>query len=98
MCLAQQANADWKFAFVKSLGYSASKAALNMLTIHLAAELREAGVAVNSANPGATATDINQHRGHQTVEQGAAAAVRLALMPDDAMTGGFFGATKVEPW
>ncbi len=95
--LAQQGNADWKFAFVKSLGYSASKAALNMLTIHLAAELKEAGIVVNSANPGATATDINQHRGHQTVEQGATAAVRLALA-DDAVTGGFFGADKVEPW
>ena len=96
--LAQQANADWKFAFVKSLGYSASKAALNMLTVHLAAELKADGIAVNSANPGATATDINQHRGHQTVEQGAAAAVRLALSAEPALTGGFFGADKVEPW
>ncbi len=96
--LTQQGNADWKFAFVKSLGYSASKAALNMLTVHLAVELKGTGITVNSANPGATATDLNQHRGHQTVEQGAAAAVRLALLTGDAVTGGFFGASQVEPW
>ena len=95
--LTQQGNADWKFAFVKSLGYSASKAALNMLTVHLAVELKDAGIAVNSANPGATATDLNGHRGHQTVDQGAAAAVRLAL-DGAAVTGGFFGADRVEPW
>jgi NAD(P)-dependent dehydrogenase (short-subunit alcohol dehydrogenase family) len=95
--LTQQGNADWKFAFVKSLGYSASKAALNMLTVHLAVELKEAGIAVNSANPGATATDLNGHRGPQTVEQGATAAVRLALA-DETVTGGFFGASQVEPW
>ena len=95
--LTQQGNADWKFAFVKSLGYSASKAALNMLTVHLAVELKDAGIAVNSANPGATATDLNGHRGHQTVEQGATAAVRLALS-DEPATGAFFGARQVEPW
>ena len=95
--LTHQGNADWKFAFVKPLGYSASKAALNMLTVHLAVELKEAGIRVNSANPGATATDINHHRGHQTVEQGASVTVRLALS-DDTITGGFFSETKVEPW
>lgn len=96
--LALQGNADWKFAFVKSLGYSASKAALNMLTVQLAAELKDEGILVNSVNPGATATDINQHRGHQTVEQGAAPAVNLALSTMTKTTGGFFGANQIEPW
>lgn len=96
--LTQQGNADWKFAFVKSLGYSASKAALNMLTVQLAAELKGTGITVNSANPGGTATDINQNRGHQTVEEGASAAVRLALLDGDPVTGAFFGANQIEPW
>lgn len=96
--LTLQGNSDWKFAFVKSLGYSASKAALNMMTVQLAAELKTSGVSVNSTNPGATATDLNQHRGHQTIEQGAAATVRLALLTGDAVTGGFFGANQSEPW
>jgi NAD(P)-dependent dehydrogenase (short-subunit alcohol dehydrogenase family) len=83
---------------VKLMGYNASKAALNMLTVQLAAELRQAGIKVNSADPGFTATDLNGHRGHQTIPQGAAAAIRLALLPDDGPTGSFFSAGGEEPW
>jgi NAD(P)-dependent dehydrogenase (short-subunit alcohol dehydrogenase family) len=89
---------SWEFANVKHLGYSASKAALNMLTVQLAFELRETGIKVNSADPGFTATDLNQHRGHQTVEQGAAEAVRLAVLPEDGPTGGFFSSAGRVPW
>jgi NAD(P)-dependent dehydrogenase (short-subunit alcohol dehydrogenase family) len=93
-------NSDpsWAFAPYKFLGYSASKAALNMLTAQLAAELRDTPIKVNSADPGYTATDLNQHRGHQTIPQGAAAAIRLAVLPDEGPTGGFFSADREEPW
>ena len=80
------------------LAYSSSKAALNMLTIHFAKELKSAGIKVNSANPGYTATDMNQHRGPRTVDQGAATPVRLALLPDDGLTGGVFSDDGPEPW
>ena len=84
---------------MKIFGYNASKAALNMLTIQLAAELKDAGVKVSAANPGFTAADLNDHRGTQNVgEKGAAAAVRLALSPDDGPTGGLFSAGGPEPW
>jgi NAD(P)-dependent dehydrogenase (short-subunit alcohol dehydrogenase family) len=69
----------WKCAPVKVLGYCASKAALNMFTVQLAFELRDQGIAVNSVNPGFTATDLNAHRGQQSVEEGAAEVVRVAL-------------------
>ena len=88
----------WEFAGVKFLGYNASKAALNMLTVQLAAELRDTPIKVNSANPGFTATDLNQHRGYQTIEQGAAEAIRLALLPEDGPTGGFFDSSGANPW
>jgi NAD(P)-dependent dehydrogenase (short-subunit alcohol dehydrogenase family) len=88
----------WEFAQYKYLGYCASKAALNMLTVQLAFELRETGVKVNSADPGFTATDLNQHRGNQTIEQGAAEIVRLALLSDDGPTGGFFSNAGRNPW
>ena len=93
-------NSDpsWAFAPYRFLGYSASKAALNMLTAQLAAELRDTPIKVNSADPGYTATDLNQHRGHQTIPQGAAAAIRLAVLPDEGPTGGFFSADREEPW
>jgi hypothetical protein len=38
---------------------------------------------INSVDPGFTATDFNQHRGKQTVEEGAEAIVRYALIPVD---------------
>ena len=88
----------WEFASVKILGYNASKAALNMLTVQLANELRDTPIKVNSADPGFTATDLNQHRGYQTIEQGAAEAIRLALLPEDGPTGGFFNSNGANPW
>jgi NAD(P)-dependent dehydrogenase (short-subunit alcohol dehydrogenase family) len=80
------------------LAYCASKAALNMITIQFANELKSVGIKVNSANPGFTATDMNQHRGTRTVEQGAATPVRLALLPDEGPTGGVFSDDGPEPW
>jgi NAD(P)-dependent dehydrogenase (short-subunit alcohol dehydrogenase family) len=69
-----------------------------MLTVQLAFELRDTPIKVNSAEPGYTATDLNHHRGHQTVEEGAAEIVRLALLPQDGPTGGFFQTDSVVPW
>jgi len=53
---------------------------------------------VNAADPGFTATDLNQHRGTRTVEQGATAAVRLATLPTDGSTGGYFDEDGAVPW
>jgi NAD(P)-dependent dehydrogenase (short-subunit alcohol dehydrogenase family) len=77
--ITRHGDSTWKYAQVKVLGYCASKAALNMFTVQLAFELKEQGIAVNSVNPGFTATDLNAHRGQQTVEEGAAEVVRVAL-------------------
>lgn len=96
--LTHNGDPAWEFANVKRMGYNGSKAALNMLTVQLAFELRDRGIKVNSADPGFTATDFNNHRGYQTVPEGAAAAIRLALLPDDGPTGGFFSASRQEPW
>lgn len=83
-----QTDPAWKYAPVKVLAYCASKAALNMFTVQLAYELRDAGIAVNSINPGYTATDLNRNSGPQTPEEGAAEIVRVALL-DDPATGKF---------
>ncbi len=79
-CISRQTDPAWKFFPVKVLGYCASKAALNMLTVQLAYDFRDSHIAVNSVNPGYTATDLNGHSGPQTVEEGAAEIVRLALL------------------
>ena len=83
---------------MKPLAYNSSKAALNMMTVVFAAELKNTPIKVNAADPGYTATDLNQHSGTRTVEQGATAAVRLALLPSDGPTGGYFDENGSVPW
>ena len=61
--------------------YASSKAALNMLTIRYAAAAAFPMMRINSVDPGFTATDFNEHRGTQTVEEGAEVIVRYALIP-----------------
>ncbi|RCJ23249.1 short-chain dehydrogenase [Nostoc sp. ATCC 43529] len=89
---------SYEFADFKLIAYNSSKTALNALTVLFAAELKDTPIKVNAADPGYTATDINQNQGHRTVEQGATAAVRLATLPDDGSTGGFFDENGVVPW
>jgi len=95
-----QFNSDpkWAFADFKLIGYCASKAALNMLTVQLAYELRDTKIKVNAVSPGYVATDMNQNQGNLTVEEGAAEPVRLALLSADGPTGGFFGDGGNYPW
>jgi len=88
----------WEFAGVKALAYNSSKAALNMITVIFAAELRDTPIKVNAADPDFTSTDLNQHRGTRTVAQGARAAVRLATLPADGPTGGYFDEDGAVPW
>jgi len=96
--LTQNSDPNWGFAGVKPLAYNSSKAALNMITVIFAADLKDTRIKVNAADPGFTATDLNQHRGNRTVEQGATAAVRLATLPADGPTGGYFDEDGVVPW
>ncbi|MEH2394887.1 MAG: SDR family oxidoreductase [Nostoc sp.] len=96
--LTQNSDPNYEFANAKSLAYNSSKTALNAITVLLADELKDTPIKVNAADPGFTATDINQHRGYRTVEQGAIAPVRLATLPDDGSSGGFFNENGVVPW
>ena len=92
-----QTDPNWKFAPVKVLAYCASKAALNMLTVQLAYEFRNGNIAVNSINPGYTATDLNGNSGPQTLEEGSAEIVRVALL-DPHVTGKFLETAGEIPW
>ena len=66
--------------------------------IQYAKELRDTNILINAACPGYVATDLNGFRGVRTPEQGAAIAIRLATLPDDGPTGGFFEDAGVVPW
>jgi NAD(P)-dependent dehydrogenase (short-subunit alcohol dehydrogenase family) len=83
----------------KSLpAYSAAKSAVNSWTVHLAYELRDTPIKVNSAHPGYTKTDMNDGAGDLEPAAGAATSVSLALLDDDGPTGSYVHAGKVLPW
>ena len=96
--LTQNSDPAWEFYEVKPLAYNSSKTALNAFTVMLAHELKDTKIKVNSADPGFTATDLNEHRGYKTVEQGASVIVELATLPNDGATGNYFDDNGVVPW
>lgn len=77
------------------IGYNASKAALNMLTVQLHEELKESGIRVNSVSPGFVKTDLTGH-GTMTPEEGARLPVQYALGGDDS--GRFVEPDGATPW
>jgi NAD(P)-dependent dehydrogenase (short-subunit alcohol dehydrogenase family) len=83
---------------IKPLAYNSSKTALNMFTVTLAHELKDTKIKVNSADPGYTATDLNQNSGPKTVEEGASIIFDLATLPESGATGGYFDDQGVVPW
>ncbi len=81
------------FSRIHELGYSSSKAALNMVTVRYAQALPN--IKFNVATPGETAnrkfaaTDMNNHTGQLTVTEGTDSILALATMPADGPTGSF---------
>jgi NAD(P)-dependent dehydrogenase (short-subunit alcohol dehydrogenase family) len=96
--LAQNSDPNWESAFAKFLAYNSSKTAVNAMTVQFAVELKDTGLKVNAADPGYTATALNEHRGTRSVVQGAAIGVRLATLPPDGPSGGFFNDSGPVPW
>lgn len=78
------------------IGYNASKAAVNMLTVQLAAELQGTGIIVNSVAPGYVKTDLTGHNGFMTAEEGARLPVQYALSGEE--TGRFVEPAGGLPW
>ncbi|MFI5524469.1 SDR family oxidoreductase [Streptomyces platensis] len=81
-----------------SVAYAPSKTFLNAVTVQYAKELSDTNILINAGCPGYCATDLNDFRGFRTPEQGAAIALRLATLPDDGPTGGFFDDEGEVPW
>ncbi len=77
--------------------YSSSKTALNAFTVMLANKFKDTNFKINSVSPGYTATDLNQFKGTQTVEQGAKSIVKFATLDQDGPTGKFFREKEI-PW
>ena len=82
----------------KSFAYDASKAALNSYTIHLAHELKDTKIKVNSAHPGWVKTDMGTDAAPMEIPDGAKTSVALALLGADGPSGRFIHMGQELPW
>lgn len=82
----------------KAFAYNVSKTALNAFTVHLAHELKDSKIKVNSAHPGWVKTDMGGAGASLEITDGAKTSVQLALIPDNGPTGGFFHLGETLPW
>ncbi len=88
--LTLQSDLNWPaYNYAKYAVYAASKAALNMYTIHLAYELRDTNFKVNAVCPGLTATDFTFGNGGK-VETASKRVVKYATIGQEGPSGKFF--------
>lgn len=96
--LTQGTNQAWSFYGFNSIGYNPSKTALNGVSVAYAKALEKFNIKVNIADPGYTATEMNNNTGDHSVEVGAISTVRLATLPDDGPTASYENKDGVLPW
>ncbi|MGD1893604.1 MAG: SDR family oxidoreductase [Cyclobacteriaceae bacterium] len=78
--------------------YSVSKAALNVLSIKLAADLKGTDILINSVCPGWVRTDMGGKEAPRSVAEGANGIVWAATLLQGGPTGGFFRDGKRIEW
>ncbi len=97
--LTIQASDPSPVAPMRKFSYNASKAAVNMFTIHLAAELKGTNIKVNSVHPGWVKTDLGTDHAPMSVPDGAKTSVAVALRGADSPSGRFIHEINQElPW
>jgi NAD(P)-dependent dehydrogenase (short-subunit alcohol dehydrogenase family) len=82
----------------KAFAYNASKTALNAYTVHLASELKNTHIKVNSAHPGWVKTELGGPYAPMEVADSYKTSLRLATLNAHGPTGGFFHETESLPW
>jgi NAD(P)-dependent dehydrogenase (short-subunit alcohol dehydrogenase family) len=82
----------------KIFAYDASKTALNTFTVHLAHELKDTAIKVNSAHPGWVKSDMGGEEAPMELVDGAKTSIALALLPASGPTGGFYHLGEPLPW
>lgn len=96
--LALHANPKSPIYDFKSFAYNASKTALNAFTIHLAYELRDTKIKVNSAHPGWVKTDMGGSNAPMELADGGKTSAQLATLPEDGPTGAYIHLGEHLPW
>jgi NAD(P)-dependent dehydrogenase (short-subunit alcohol dehydrogenase family) len=96
--LTLQADPKSPIYNAKSFAYDASKTALNAFTVHLAYELRNTKIKVNSAHPGWVKTDMGGDQAPMELSEGGKTSAALATLPDNGPSGGYFHLGQPLPW
>jgi NAD(P)-dependent dehydrogenase (short-subunit alcohol dehydrogenase family) len=97
--LTLQAMDASPIAPLRKFAYNASKAAVNVFTIHLAAELKDTNIKVNSVHPGWVKTALGSDAAPMSVPDGAKTTVAVALLGSDSPNGRFIHEINKElPW
>jgi len=94
-------NADPTYPYRAFFGpvYSASKTALNAVTLAMMIELESTAIKVNLVSPGFTKTALNNFEGVESIEDGSREVVRVALLGPDGPSGTFTRWNNVAiPW
>ncbi len=73
-------NRTCRRSHTKRFAYNGSKMALSMLLIHLAQELRDTNIKVNSIHPGWVKTELRTEHAPLEIEDGAKNSVETALL------------------
>ena len=92
--LTLQSMEQSPIAPIRKFAYNASKAAVNVFTIYLAAELRDTNIKVNSVYPGSVKTALGSDAAPMSVPDGAKTTVAVALLGSDSPNGRFVSSTK----
>lgn len=82
----------------KEFAYNASKTALNAFTIHLANELKDTKIKVNSGHPGWVKTELGGPNAPIEVKDSFETSLRLATLDENGPTGGLFHKDETIPW
>ncbi|RYG38276.1 SDR family NAD(P)-dependent oxidoreductase [bacterium] len=97
--LALNADPNGAYRPMYSPVYSASKTALNGITLAMMVELESTGIKVNLVSPGFTSTALNGFQGTDSLEDGSREVVRVARLGPDGPTGTYtMWENETIPW
>jgi len=90
-------HANGSFGDFKVIAYAASKAAVNMMTVHYAHQWKGTSHKANTIHPGTVKTDLNPS-GNLSLDEGARTSVAAATLGDEGPNGSFFYMDEELPW
>ena len=71
---------------------------MNAFTIHLAIELKDTKIKVNSGHPGWVKTELGGPNAPMNVEDSYKTSLQLATLSEDGPTGGLYHEDEIIPW